>query len=100
MSIDTTTPIPAAPTPAESAPTESAPRTRWAAIVWGAFLAALSAIGLWLLTDRDRSEGVADWALGMTPGTITATVLLCVGTLVLVGGAAGLIRHAQRRTSR
>lgn len=96
MSIDTTATPPAVPVSAESAP----PRTRWAAIVWGVFFAALSAIGLWLLTDRDRSDGLADWALQMNPGTITATALLCVGTLVLVGGAAGLIRHAQRRLSR
>ena len=94
MSIPTTT-----PTPASDAAEPTPPRTRWAAIVWGAFLAALSAIGLWLLIDRDRSDAVADWALSMNPGTITATVLLCIGALVLVGGAVGLIRHAQRRLS-
>ncbi|MEV4775799.1 hypothetical protein [Microbacterium sp. LWH12-1.2] len=97
MSIDTMAPIPSAS--AEGSTADALPRTRWAAIVWGAVFATLAGLGLWLLIDRDRSDAVADWALGMTPGTITATVLLCIGALVLVSGAVGLIRHAQRRHS-
>ena len=97
MSIDTMAPVP--PASASASAEETLPRTRWAAIVWGAVFATLAGPGLWLLIDRDRSDAVADWALGMTPGTIAATVLLCIGALVLVSGAVGLIRHAQRRHS-
>lgn len=93
MSTDTqhsTHQTPVVPTP---------PRTRWAAIVWGTCFAALAATGLWLLTGPDTGKGIAGWVSAQTPGTTTATVLLCVGALVLVGGAIGLIRHAQRRFS-
>jgi hypothetical protein len=80
--------VPVAPTP---------PRTRWAAIVWGLCFAGLAATGLWLLTGPDRGDGIAGWATTQTLGSLTAIALLCVGALVLIGGAIGLIRHAQRR---
>lgn len=83
--------------PAEQAPVVPTPRTRWATIIWGTCFAALAATGLWLLTGPDRGDSITGWATTQTPSTITATVLLCVGVLVLVSGAIGLIRHAQLR---
>lgn len=103
MSTDTTsfdtTPLDPAGTPsAEPRRAEPcAPRIRWAAIVWGAFFATTAALGLWLHIDPVRRHDLADWAMTQTPASITASVLLMIGTLVLVGGAAGLIRHSQRR---
>jgi len=79
---------PAGPTP---------PRTRWAAVIWGAFFAAVAAIGLWLLADPVRRAAVTDGVTSLTPGTVVAAALLSIGVLVLVAGATGLIRRAQRR---
>lgn len=73
------------------------PRTRWAAIIWGLLFAAIAAGALWMLADADRREGVADALLAMTPTTIVTILLLTAGVLLLVGGAAGLIRRAQRK---
>jgi heme/copper-type cytochrome/quinol oxidase subunit 3 len=82
--------MPAEPTP---------PRTRGAAIVWGLLFAAIAAFGIWTLTDDGRRESTADWITTLTPNTVYSLVLLTIGVLVLVGGAVGLIRHAQRRAA-
>lgn len=84
--------------PQTSAPTE--PRTRWAAIIWGLFFAAVAGTGIWLLGDSGRQDAVTDWIATLNPGTITAVILLSVGILVLIGGLAGLLRRAQKRLSR
>lgn len=84
----------------ESAPTESsAPRTRWAAVVWGSGFAAFAWFAIWTLSDAGRRDSVTDWFAGLSPGTITAFVLLAAGVLVLITGFVGLIRRAQRRLS-
>jgi hypothetical protein len=82
--------VPVEPTP---------PRTRGAAIVWGLLFAAIAAFGIWTLSDDDRREGTADWITTLTPNTVFSLVLLTIGVLILVGGAVGLIRHAQRRVA-
>jgi hypothetical protein len=82
-------------TSGEGMPT--APRTRWAAAIWGVLFAAAAIYGLWLFSDDDRRTATTDWAMSLTPTMILTIVLLTVGVLVLVAGAAGLIRHAQRR---
>lgn len=88
------------PASASTAPTEPAtPRTRGAAIVWGLLFAAIAAFGIWTLTDDDRRAGAAGWITTLTPNTVYSLVLLTIGVLVLVTGAVGLIRHAQRRTA-
>ena len=79
--------VPSEPTP---------PRTRGAAIVWGLLFAAIAAFGIWTLSDADRRAGTADWITTLTPNTVFSLVLLTIGVLILVGGAVGLIRHAQR----
>ena len=76
--------------------TTAPPRTRWAAIIWGLLFAAIAATALWMLADAGRREAVADGLLTLTPTTITTIVLLTVGVLLLVSGAAGLVRRAQR----
>ncbi|WP_223622282.1 hypothetical protein [Microbacterium sp. EST19A] len=73
------------------------PRTRWAAIVWGLLFAAVAASALWLLADDDRRSGIADWTASLTPATIGTIAILTVGVLLLVAGAAGLLRRVQRR---
>lgn len=78
-------------------PTTPGPRTRWAAIVWGVFFAAVSWIAIWVLCSPARRDDVSDWFAALTPGTITAVSLLSVGVLVLVAGLVGLIRRMQRR---
>lgn len=83
-------------TPTTTEPT-TAPRTRWAAIIWGLLFAAIAAVALGQLADATRRETIADALMTMTPTTITAIVLLTAGVLLLVGGAAGLIRRAQRK---
>ncbi|WP_226531326.1 hypothetical protein [Microbacterium paraoxydans] len=75
----------------------SPPRTRWAAVIWGVLFAATAATALWMLADADRRDTVADGLLALTPTTIVTILLLTAGVLILVGGAAGLIRRAQRR---
>jgi hypothetical protein len=82
------------PTTAE---TTAPPRTRWAAIVWGLLFAAIAATALWMIADDARRDGVADALVALTPITIVTILLLTVGVLLLVGGAAGLIRRAQRK---
>ncbi|WEK60819.1 MAG: hypothetical protein P0Y60_16195 [Candidatus Microbacterium colombiense] len=73
------------------------PRTRGAAIIWGLLFAAIAAYGLWTVSDDTRRDGIADWVTTLTPTTVVSLLLLAVGVLILVGGAVGLIRHAQRR---
>lgn len=82
---------------AATASTLPSPRTRWAAIVWGVFFVALAWLGLWLLNDADRRDGVTDAIATLIPGTITAISLLSMGVLLLIAGLVGLIRRAQRR---
>ncbi|MFK3678105.1 hypothetical protein ACI2IP_10250 [Microbacterium sp. NPDC090218] len=77
--------------------TTTTPRTRWAAIIWGLLFAAIAASALWMLADADRREAVADGLVSLTPTTLVTILVLTVGVLLLVGGAAGLIRRAQRK---
>ena len=76
----------------------AAPRVRIAAIVWGLVFAATSLAGIWLLSDGRRRDDAADWVTSLTPNSAVAVLLLTIGVLVLVTGAAGLLRHAQRRS--
>ncbi|MCT1479048.1 hypothetical protein [Microbacterium sp. p3-SID336] len=75
----------------------TAPRTRWAAIIWGAVFAAIAGWALWLLADDGRRTALSDTVGTVTPATIVTVALLTAGGLLLVAGAAGLVRHAQRR---
>lgn len=83
--------------PAAATATVVPPRTRWAAIVWGLFLAALAAVALWILADGDRRDAVTVWVAGMGTPTAVAVALLAIGVLLLVAGLAGLLRRTQRR---
>ncbi|WP_259363390.1 hypothetical protein [Microbacterium esteraromaticum] len=74
-----------------------APRTRWAAIIWGVCFAAVAWFGIWMLSATTRQNAITDWFASLSPGTMTATVLLGVGVLVLISGLVGLIRRMQRR---
>ncbi|MHC9046542.1 hypothetical protein ACYX8G_18310 [Microbacterium saperdae] len=89
----------ASPVSTGAAPEPTVPRTRGAAIVWGLLFAVIAAFGIWTLTDGDRREGAAGWITTLTPNTVLSLVLLTIGVLILVGGAVGLIRHAQRRAA-
>lgn len=102
MSTQTTTEAgTAAATDASALPADAVtpPRTRWAAIVWGLLFAAVAATSLWLIADDERRSGVADWALTLTPVTISTLMILTIGVLVLVTGASALLRTVQRRTT-
>ncbi|QDE36502.1 hypothetical protein FIV50_03490 [Microbacterium foliorum] len=68
-------------------------------MVWGVLFAAVAATSLWLIADDDRRSGVADWALTLTPVTISTLMILTIGVLVLVTGASALLRTVQRRTT-
>lgn len=102
-------PVTDAPTTGASGTTETstaditaplpAPRIRVAAIVWGLVFAAAATVGIWLLADDRRRDDAADWMTSLTPSAAFAAVLLSIGVLVLVTGATGLLRHAQRRSS-
>lgn len=93
---DAMTPDAAASPDGTASDVSPAPRTRWAAIVWGIFLATLAWAGIWILSSPTRRDDVTDWLAGLTPGTITALGLLSLGVLVLITGLVGLIRRAQR----
>lgn len=86
-------------TPPESPEPIAAPRLRLAAIVWGLVFSASAIVGIWLLGDDRRRDEAADWMTSLTPSGAVAAMLLTIGVLVLVTGAAGLLRHAQRRSS-
>lgn len=77
--------------------TVTPPRTRWAAIIWGTLFAVIAATSLWLVADDERRAGIADGVLALTPATISTLVILTIGVLLLVTGAAGLIRRMQHR---
>lgn len=74
-----------------------APRTRWAAIIWGAFFVIVAWTGIWMLGDPGRRDGATDWFASLDPGMLTASALLVAGVLVLVTGLVGLLRRAQRQ---
>ncbi|MDN3445709.1 hypothetical protein [Microbacterium sp. APC 3901] len=98
MSTQTTTEAAtAASTPHTEAVTP--PRTRWAAIVWGVLFAAVAATSMWLIAADDRRSAIADWALTLTPVTISTLMILTIGVLVLATGASALLRTVQRRTT-
>lgn len=109
-SADTSVPLtppvaeePAAPVRvAELAPAETgveAPRTRWAAVVWGLFFAAIAIGGLWLLSEPSRPSAAVEWAATLDAATGVAILILGLGVILLVGGVAGLLRREQRRSS-
>lgn len=79
--------------------TTTPPRIRWAAIIWGLLFAGIAATALWMLSDADRRATVADGVLSLTPTTIVTMILLTIGVLLLVTGAAGLVRRVQRKLS-
>lgn len=102
MSTQATTEAGAAEATAASTPRAEAvtpPRTRWAAIVWGVLFAAVSVTSMWLIAADDRRSAIADWALTLTPVTITTLMILTIGVLVLATGASALLRTMQRRTA-
>lgn len=76
-----------------------APRTRWAAVVWGLFFAALSLWALWILGEPQRREAAAEWATTLDNATGVAVLVLGLGMILLVAGVAGLLRRTQRRRS-
>lgn len=85
---------------AELAPAETgveAPRTRWAAVVWGLFFAAVAIGGLWLLSEPSRPSDAVEWAATLDAATGVAILILGLGVILLVAGAAGLLRRTQRR---
>lgn len=87
---------------AELAPAETgveAPRTRWAAVVWGLFFAAVAIGGLWLLSEPSRPSAAVEWAATLDAATGVAVLILGLGVILLVGGVAGLLRREQRRSS-
>jgi hypothetical protein len=93
----TTAPTSTANTTTAGTETPTPPRTRWAAILWGLLFATVAAGALWLLADDDRRAGIADGTTSLTPTMIGTIAILTVGVLLLVAGAAGLLRRAQRR---
>lgn len=106
MSTEQTVPMPdladpaddhAAPAGAPGAVPITAPRTRWAAIIWGAFFVIVAWTGIWMLGAPGRRDGVTDWFASLDPGMLTASALLVAGVLVLVTGLVGLFRRAQRQ---
>lgn len=87
---------------AELAPAETgveAPRTRWAAVVWGLFFAAVAIGGLWILSEPSRPSDAVEWAVTLDAATGVAILILGLGVILLVAGAAGLLRRTQRRRS-
>ncbi|MEV8358255.1 hypothetical protein [Microbacterium sp. NPDC076895] len=82
-------------TPAETG--VEAPRTRWAAVVWGLFFAAVAIGGLWLLSEPSRPSDAVEWAVTLDAATGVAILILGLGVILLVAGAAGLLRRTQRR---
>lgn len=80
-------------------PGVEAPRTRWAAVVWGLFFAAVAIGGLWLLSEPSRPSAAVEWAATLDAATGVAILILGLGVILLVAGAAGLLRRTQRRRS-
>lgn len=78
------------------AATTTPPRIRWAAIIWGLLFGAIATTTLWILADSGRRDAIGDFIVNLTPTTIVTILLLTGGVLMLIGGAAGLARRAQR----
>lgn len=71
------------------------PRTRWAAILWGAVLAAIAGGALWVMLSPDGPQRFTDWLVALTPLSVGAYAVVALGGLLLVAGIAGLARRAQ-----
>jgi hypothetical protein len=80
--------------------TAAAPRTRWAAIIWGLLLAAISATALWVTVDAGRRDAVAEWIVALSPAAIAAYLLLAAAAIALVSGLVGIARRVQRGAER
>lgn len=95
-----TAPVEAAALPRSAASTADAatlrPRTRWAAIIWGAVLATIAGVALWITVSPDRRTALADWSVALSPAALAAYIALAIGAIALVAGLVGILRHAQR----
>lgn len=98
-----TVPLDETPSAAADEPVER-PRTRWAAIIWGVVMLAVSVVGLGQVLDATRyaelQAAVAEWILTADPVSTAVTVVLAVGALILVAGLAGIARGVQKRAAR
>lgn len=77
-------------------PTPLGPRVRWAGVVWGIVLAAVSAGGFWMTSTPDALAHLSAAARDLSVSTLIAVPALALGAAVLVTGVVGLLRRAQR----
>lgn len=76
------------------------PRIRFGAIVWGLLASGVAWLALSTVSSPSARSDFTEWLWGLNPGTITVIVILAVGGFILLQGALGLIRKAQRRAGR
>lgn len=90
-----TTETPTIGTP-EATASLPAPRTRWAAVIWGLAFAGIAAGVLWITTSAARRGEFVAWLTDLSPWAMVGYMVLALGALLLVTGAIGLIRRAQK----
>jgi len=76
------------------------PRVRWAGILWGLAFALIATYGLWVTAAPGAVDDLTARAVHLSPTTIAAGTLIALGTLALIAGLVGLLRHAQRARER
>jgi hypothetical protein len=72
------------------------PRVRIGAIVWGLIVIVIGAGSLAVLGSAERRDAVVDWLVHLTPAQGWLIVVLVAGAILLLSGAAALVRRLRR----
>lgn len=84
----------------ENIDTRTTPAIRWAAIVWGALLAAVAVAGIAILAAPELAlalnESVSALLLQAEAGWILALVLMALGIAIAIGGLVLALRRSGR----
>lgn len=84
----------------ENIDTRTTPAIRWAAIVWGALLAAVAVAGIAILAAPELAlalnESVSALLLQAEAGWILALVLMALGIAIAIGGLVLALRRSAK----
>ncbi|GAB2507460.1 hypothetical protein GCM10027064_01170 [Microbacterium petrolearium] len=84
----------------ENIDTRTTPAIRWAAIVWGALLAAVAVAGIAILAAPELAlalnESVSALLLQAEVGWILALVLMALGIAIAIGGLVLALRRSAK----
>ncbi|MFF1573418.1 hypothetical protein ACFVWR_11755 [Leifsonia sp. NPDC058292] len=73
------------------------PHIRWAGVVWGVILIAVSAFVLYTVASPSNHFAFSYWLSHLTPGSGWTLVVVAAGVVILVLALLAAVRSAQRK---